>query len=448
MMKRTAWLAPADPRDFAPALLRLQERAPHPLGRKVLWSGLTMAAVLLAWALVGRVDIVAVAEGKLVPGGYVKIVQPSEGGVVQQILVTEGETVGEGQVLMRMDRRISQAEGRALQAEHDRKRLVLRRIDAELAGQPFRPQQADPAALAAEVAAQHAANRAALDSALAEESARMQRATQELAAAEQVRAKLREILPHFDEQEKAFVQLGREGFAGPIMVGDKRRERIEKEQELKAQDHVIEAARASMLQSEKKLAAITASYRRTLFTEREEASGALDKLTQELAKHDHRHSMLELRAPQAGIVKELGTHTSGTVVQPGTVLVTLVPKDAALSAEVWITNEDIGFVSPGTPVKLKLVAYPFQKFGTVDGRVRLVSADATDKAGDTPARPSPLAYKAIVDLRQDHLAAQNERLPLAAGMQAQADLLLGTRTVAEYLLSPVTKAWREAARER
>lgn len=441
-------MAPADPRDFAPALLRLQERAPPPLGREVLWTALAMLAALLLWMVLGRVDVVAVAEGKLVPAGYVKIVQPAEAGVVREILVGEGQAVAEGQVLMRMDARISQAEGLALQADHHRKRLVLRRIDAELAGQPFVVQAGDPAALAAEVAAQHAANRAALESALAEERARLERARQEMAAAEQVRAKLREVLPHYAEQEKAFARLGSEGFAGPILVGDKRRERIEKEQELKAQEHVIEAARASIGQSDRKLASILSGYRRNLFAEREEVAGALDRLAQELAKHGARHDRLELRAPQAGIVKELGTHTAGTVVQPGTVLLTLVPGDQALTAEVWVSNQDIGFVTPGTPVKLKLAAFPFQKFGTVDGRVRLVSADATDKAPDNAPRGAPLTYRAIVDLQQDHLRSDGARLGLAAGMQLHADLLLGTRTVAEYLLSPVTKAWREAARER
>jgi hemolysin D len=445
---RPSLLAPADPRDFAPHLLRLQDRAPNPLGRKVLWTGLLMIALLLLWTLVGRVDIVAVAQGKLVPAGYVKIVQPAEAGIVKEILVSEGQAVAEGQVLMRMDARISDAEGQGLQADYQRKRLLLRRIDAELSGQPFARQAEDPPRLAAELADQYAANRSSLDSALAEERARLQRAAQELAAAEQVRAKLQEVLPHYTEQERAFARLGSEGFAGPIMVGDKRRERIEKEQELKAQAHVIAAARASLAQSEKKLAHIESSYRRALFTEREEVAGAFDKLTQELAKHAHRHGMLELRAPQAGIVKELGTHTAGTVVQPGTVLLTLVPREQGLNAEVWVSNEDIGFVTPGTPVKLKLAAFPFQKFGTIDGTVRLVSADATDKGGDSAGRAVPLTYKAIVELKQDHLRADGDRLPLSAGMQAHADLLLGTRTLGEYLMSPVTKAWREAARER
>ncbi len=448
MVKTPAGMAAADPRDFAPALLRLQDRPPHPIGRKVLWTAIWMLAAVVLWMLMGRVDIVAVADGKLVPRGYVKIVQPTEAGVVKEILVSEGQAVREGQVLMRMDARISQAEGEALQADFQRKRLVLRRIDAELAGRPFATRHDDPPGLASEIGSQHAANRAALESALAEEHARLQRARQELAAAEQVRAKLREILPHYSEQEKAFAQLGSEGFAGPIMVGDKRRERIEKEQELKAQEHVVAAARASIDQSGKKLANIETSYRRTLFMEREEVAAAIDKLTQELAKHGHRHEMLELRAPQAGIVKELGTHTAGTVVQPGTVLLTLVPGDQGLDAEVWISNEDIGFVSPGTPAKLKLVAFPFQKFGMVEGTVRLVSADATDPDADKARNAAPLAYRAIVELKQDHLRTDGDRLLLAAGMQARADLLLGTRTLAEYLLSPVTRAWREAARER
>jgi HlyD family secretion protein len=209
-----------------------------------------------------------------------------------------------------------------------------------------------------------------------------------------------------------------------------------------------------MLQSEKKLAQIDSDYRRQLHAERNDIQGQFDKLAQEVTKQAHKQDLLELKAPQAGVVKDLATHTTGTVVQPGTVLLTLVPQDEILRAEVWVSNEDIGFVRQGQSVKLKFAAFPFQKYGMVEGTVEHVSADAADNNtgnGNTQtdsSKKNQLLYKALVALKQMNLEMDEKRFTLSAGMQTNAEIKLGDRTVMEYLLSPVRKAWHEAGRER
>lgn len=448
----------SDPHAFAPPLLRLQQAPPNPLGQTVIRFVASMLGLLLLWSLIGQLDIVAVAEGKLVPHSYLKIVQPADAGIVREILVREGEGVQAGQVLMRMDARLSDADARALAADFQRKRLSLRRIDAELEGIDFSREEGDPPALAAEIAAQYQANRKAIDAALAEERSRLAKARAELASALQVQAKLNQVLPHYREQEAAFMQLAQQGFAGHLMASDKQRERIEKEQELKTQGHLIASANASIAQSEKKLAQLQSDYRRQLHSERHELQGAFDKLTEEMSKQSHRQQLLELKATQESVVKDLATHTVGTVVQPGTVLLTLVPKEDRLRAEVWVSNQDIGFVRTGQPVKLKFAAFPFQKYGMLEGTVEHVGADASDSdhAGAAPATASekapnkgqPLVYKTLVALSAKTLEIEHARFPLAAGMQTSAEIMLGQRTVAEFLLSPLQKAWHEAARER
>ena len=449
--------------DFHPPLLRLTDTPPNPLGRNVLWLLLGLLSLLLLWALIGKLDIVAVAEGKLVPQSYLKIVQPAESGIVKDILVHEGDTVRTGQVLMRMDTLMTDADAKAIEAEYQRKRATLARIDAELANRPYVAAADVPAELAREIAAQYRANRAALDAALAEERSRLLRYRHDLASAEQIQAKLTATLPHYRAQEQAFDKLAKEGFAGPLMVSDKKRERIEKEQELKTQISQVESERAAVTQSEKKLAQIDADYRRQLHSERNDIHGQAEKLAQELAKQAHRQSLLELKATQDSVVKDLSTHTIGTVVQPGTVLMTLVPRDETLRAEVWVSNEDIGFVRQGQPVKLKFAAFPFQKYGLVEGTVEHVSADSADTPpgnGTAPnamnatnaAKNPPLVYKALIVLKAMHLELGEDpdiqRFALNAGMQTHAEIHLGTRTVMEYLLSPVRKAWHEAGRER
>ncbi|HET7366048.1 MAG TPA: HlyD family type I secretion periplasmic adaptor subunit [Burkholderiales bacterium] len=440
-------------RDFHPAIVRLQETPPHPLGRSVLWATLALIGALVLWAAVGRLDIVAVAEGRLVPDTYVKIVQPADAGVVKEILVREGEPVKAGQVLLRMDKTLSESDLKALSADYRNKRIALRRIDAQLAGGAFTRRGDEPRELFAQVAAQYAANRQAYENALAQERALLDKARHDLASAEEVRRKLEQVLPHYREQEAAFEKLAREGFAGKLMFTDKQRERIEKERDLKAQEATIASARDTIAQEEKKIAQITADYRRQLQTERVEIAAQAEKAAQELAKQAHRNEYLELRALQDGVVKDLATHTIGTVTSPGTILMTLVPKDEILRAEVWVKNHDIGFVREGQPAKLKLAAFTFQKYGMLDGAVAHVSADAIESpaggvAPQAKGGAEPAAYRALVNLRTQVLEADGEQHRLAPGMQVSAEIHLGTRSVLEYLLSPLGRAFHEAARER
>jgi hemolysin D len=451
------WAADADPVDFQPGLLQVQSRPPAPLGRGVLYVVLGLVGTVFLWAAFAKLDIVAVADGKLVPAGYLKIVQPSEQGVVKEILVQEGQSVREGQILMRMDAALLDADGRALGAEYQTKRLAMRRIEAQLAGRKFAREADDPPALFFQMESQYAANVSAYENALAQERSVLDKARHDLAAAQEVHAKLVAVLPHYREQEKAFEKLSKDGFTGRLMYTDKQRERIEKEQDLKTQEFTIHAARSTIAQSEKRLVQIGADYRRQLQAERADVAPQADRLREELAKQQHRHGLLELRAPQGGIVKDLATHTPGTVASPGTIMMTIVPDGEKLRAEVWISNDDIGFVRADLPAKIKLAAFTFQKYGMIEGKVAQVSADASESpnpntrsgslAGrDRPA--GPLAFRTLVDLKQQTLDNDGERYALQPGMQVLAEIHLGERTVLEYLLSPVQKAFHEAARER
>ena len=165
-----------------------------------------------------------------------------------------------------------------------------------------------------------------------------------------------------------------------------------------------------------------------------------------MTKQAHKQDLLELKAPQAGVVKDLATHTTGTVVQPGTVLLTLVPQDEILRAEVWVSNEDIGFVRQGQPVKLKFAAFPFQKYGMVDGTVEHVSADAADNNtgnGNTQtdsSKKNQLLYKALVALKQMNLRASAlglHKLIWHSGRQKFVNLQWFMASTCKHLRNPV-----------
>lgn len=424
-----------------------------------------LIGVGLVWATFGQIDIVATADGKLVPTSYVKIVQPPEQGIVKEILISEGQLVKAGQTLMRMDEITMMADQKSLSAESRQRQIALRRIRAELNGAVLTQQASDPPELFAKIHSQFESNRRSLEAAIAQERATLEKARHDRAAAAEVRKKILDALPFYRQQDESYQKLAKDGFVGAIQAQDKRRERMEREQDFATQEFAIKSAEATISQSEKKIAQITADYKRNLQAEQVQETTLGEKADQELAKNEHRGRQLELKAPQDGVVKDLATHTPGTVVSPGTILLTLVPQGEHLRAEVYVSNQDIGFVRSGQDTKVKLAAYPFQKYGMLDGRVTTVSADARESdapaspggsalnGADKPAaaqRAQSLTYKTVVDLTGQTLKAGSNGLghTLSPGMAVTAEIKLGTRSVMEYLLSPVQGAFQEAARER
>jgi HlyD family secretion protein len=432
------------------ALAYIERLPPAKAPRIVLWTVCALFAFALVWSLVARLDIVAVAEGRLVPATYSKIVQPAESGIVREILVRDGDAVAAGQVLLRLDPTLAGADSKSIGGDIGLRRLALRRIDAELSGKALVLGKGEDAGLFAQIQAQGTARRQAYLDALAQETAQRDRIAAELRAANETLNKLKATAPMVQQQADAYDKLVKEGFFSPLGVQDKQREAINLRQDLKSQEANVTGLNAQMAAQDKKIANLTSQYRSQLQNERVETASQLAKLEQEATKLGYRESMLELKAPQGGIVKDLATTTIGAVVAPGTVLLTIVPKDEPLIAEVRIRHDDIGFVEPGQAVKLKLAAYPFQKYGMLEGTVKTIAADvsaATTQDAKSPAT-ADLGFKAMVSLNSQQLTVRGQPFVLNPGMQVVAEIRQGERTVMEYLLSPVTATVVQAGRER
>ena len=442
------------PGDFLPGPLRLMEQPPSPLGRRLLYLLLALLALGSLWLVFGRLDIVAVADGRLTPRTSLKIVQPADAGTVVEISVHEGEMVVPGQILIRLDPATQEADARALQSELTLRVLQLRRIDAELADRPLIPHAGDSFEAFDRALSQFRANRTAYADALLQEESAIARTSQELNAALAVEAKLERTVPIYQTSAERYRTLQSEGFVSELFALERQRDRIEKEHELAAQRHTVESLRAALAQARHRQSQVVSAYRQQLHAERAQAAGQRGRIDEELAKALHRALAVELRAPQAGVVKDLATHTVGTVVSPGTVLLTLVPIGEPLEVDVLIHQADAGFVRIGQSAKIKLATYPFQKYGLLDGMVVHVSADGTDPAaprresGEDGGIAAAAGFRARIELPAQSLAFDASTLPLASGMQAVAEIRLGDRTLLEYLLAPVQKAWHEAARER
>jgi len=421
----------------------------------LLWTLVVLGAVLLGWALIAHLDIVATAPGRLVPVSQVKQVQSAEPGIVRQILVRDGERVQAQQVLLRLDATLAAADAATVAGELALKRIALRAIDAELDGRPLLPAEGDPAPVFAQVRAHYMARRQALLDALAQEEQAGARARGDLLAARRLREKLVATLPLVQQAADSHARLQREGFVGELLAAEKRREALEREGDLGAQEAAVEALAAAAAQSDRRREQLRSAYRAELLRERVEAAATAQRLEQESEKSGLRARLTEIRAPHEGIVKDLAVHTLGAVVQAGGTLLQVVPTGERLRAEALLANEDIGFVEVGQPVKLKLAAYPFQKYGMLDGRVVQISADAMGQseaahaAGTHPMNAPAQTYKAVIELAEQGLRLPDGRvLEIAPGMVLTAEVHQGRRTVMEYLLSPVQRVAMEAGRER
>ncbi|WP_338845115.1 HlyD family type I secretion periplasmic adaptor subunit [Massilia sp. W12] len=436
----------------------MQDKAPPKIFRIVLWTLAVLVLLLCIWAAFGKLDIIASAEGKLAAQTLVKVVQPAEAGVLREILVKEGQAVKAGQVLARLDPTVARAERDSVGNVLNEQRLQLRRLQAQLADQSFTLQPGDDKKLYLQVQSQDLAQRRAFSDALAQEQALLQKAESDLAAARQVQQKLEQSLPSYRKAAESYDKLEKEGFMGSLAAAEKQREAQEKAKDLEAQRANVAALQASIAAQQKKIAQLHSNSRADLERELADVRNKIAQLAPNLDKSAYKEGLLELRAPQDGVVKELATTTVGAVLQPGAVLMSLAPQGEALYADVALKNEDVGFVQPGQRAQIKLSAYPFQRYGMLLGKVEYISADASETpkppASANPQDPASMAagiatYKARIKLDAQQLhAPQGQVLQLTQGMQVVAEINQGQRTVWQYLLSPVQKTVAEAARER
>lgn len=454
MNSKPTFLSP-EALDFSPGLLSIQESPPARLPRAVMYTVGVLFVILMVWAIFGKLDIIASAEGRLVPETYIKIVQPSDAGIVQEILVKEGEQVKQGQVLMRMDTQIAEADAKTIGNDLAMRSLQLRRIDAELAGQVLVKGRDDPSDLFHQIESQYHDRRLSYTDALEQAQDALNKSQNEYHSAKEVLSKLQQITPILKQQADSYADMGKDGYVPQMTVLDKQRDYLEKSQDLRAQQLTVASLEAAVSQAKKQIDQITSKYRSDLQNERVEAGGQHRKLEQDWLKQEHKSGLLELKAPQSGIVKDIATHTIGTVVSPGTVLLSIVPENEPLVAEIMVKNDDVGFVYPHQKVKVKLAAYPFTEYGMLEGAVTRIQADSDsdtqtkDQSQSKDKQQSPPSvYKAIISLSSQVLESQGKKLKLVPGMQVVAEINQGNRTVMKYLLSPVRKTLDESGHER
>jgi hemolysin D len=432
----------ADEQAFLPAALSLQETPPHPAPRRVAWALCGMFLIALIWSIFGQIDIVAVAQGRIVVSDRTKTLQPLERSVVKRVLVKDGEQVRAGQVLVELDATNAAADGASVNEQLEAASSEKRRTGALLAALSSGRAPVAAKDSTASEAAQLSAEWQDITARLAKLSAEHARREAEMATVKETIAKLMATLPIARQREEDFKRLSAEGFIADHAGQDRTRERIEQERDLATQRARHAEAYAALAESENTRIAYIAETRRTLSDRQAQAATKRVQLAQEKNKAEQRSRLTQLTAPVAGTVQQVAVHTEGGVVTEAQVLMVIVPKDAQVTAEVVVDNKDIGFVNAGQVAAIKLETFPFTRYGTIDAKVESVTADAVndEKRG--------AIFPATLTLARSDIVVDGKRIHLSPGMNLSAEIKTGKRRVISYLLSPVEQAMRESLGER
>lgn len=443
----------ADEAAFLPAALSLQETPIHPAPRRMAYAIMALFVIALAWAIFGKVDIVAVAPGRIVVSERTKLVQPLERSVVKKVLVKDGDVVQAGQSLVELDPTMAIADKasvdeqvKAAESDKLRARAMLDALpDASAHGQR-NPKPVFPAHWSGkEVAsclAQLAAEWSDITAKLAKLASEISRRQAEIGTIREVVGKLEATVPLARQRELDVNKLAQEGFMSGHAAQDRMRERMELERDLATQRGRLLEAQAALRENESARASYLAEVRRTLSDREAQADFKRQQTSQDQAKARQREKLTLLTAPVSGTVQQLAIHTSGGVVTEAQTLMVIVPEGAHVTAEVTMENKDVGFISTGQRAEIKLETFPFTRYGTVPATVSRVSGDAVndEKRG--------ALFPATLTLGATHIDVDGKPIRLSPGMNLTAEIKTGQRRVIEFLLSPIQRAGNESLRER
>lgn len=410
--------------------------------RKILyWVGFVLIAIIV-WAAFTKVDEVTRGEGRVIPSKQVQLVQSLDGGIVSQILVKEGQEVVEGAPLIRIDETRAVSSLRENQTQYISLLARQARLEALAEGKAFDPppevQKSDPEVYAQEYNL-YLASKEALASQVAIAREQMTQRERELA---ETRAKLEQAQKGLElaNQELSVTKpLQASGAVSDVdllrLERDSARMRGDRDQ-AQAQ---IGRVQAAIAEASRKISETEQTFRSKVRTELSETTGKLNALGASSVALNDKVKQSTLKSPVNGKVSRLFANTVGGVIQPGKEVMEIIPTDDALVLETKILPKDIAFINIGQHASVKLTAYDYTIYGTLEAKVVGVAADSiVDDKGNA-------FYIVKVRTLKSSLGKD---LPIIPGMVAQVDIMTGKKTVLSYLLKPVLKAKAYAFTER
>jgi hemolysin D len=457
--------------EFLPAAVEILETPASPVGRAIAGTIILFFALALAWATFGYVDIIATAQGKIVPTMRTKIVQPLEPGIVTAIHVRDSDQVVAGQVLVELDSTVNAAERKRIGHELLRSRLDVARLSALRAGIEagsgpvgFAPPPDAPpeevertrAAMASQ-ANEQAAKLAAIEQQIAQKTAEAQEVAGTI-------AKLEASLPLIEQLAELRRKAMAIEFGNRVAYLEAEARATEQRHELEVQRHRVGEVAAARQALEWQRAQTESEYAHKVLGDLADVQLKAAQLTQDVVKANQKLAEQRLRAPVDGTVQQIAVHTIGGVVTPAQQLMVIVPADSRLEVEAMVSNRDIGFVRTGQPAEIKVDTFNFTRYGLLHGEVRDVSQDAIvrDKPADKQgaARPAgaladssepqgqELLYATHVSLDRTQMEVEGRLVNLGPGMAVTVEIKTGSRRLIEYVLSPLLRYKQESLRER
>ncbi len=476
----SAAAAPAPPRirltaadrEFLPAALEILETPPSPV-RIWLMAGICAFVVTaLAWAFIGKLDIIAIAQGKIQSVGRVKLVQPVETGKVRAVLVENGKHVAENEVVVELDYAETRADIDALVASlASYQAEVLRRTAAikAAASRAFAPPIIDwPTDIPRNIITRESR---VLSGDLSQLSAALDSLKAQRDQKDAERARLAETIA---SQGKQLAIGGERVDLRSALEKEKlgsRLNRLDAEESLQQQRTSLAQQKGQLAEA---VAAIEVLQRDSAKTVESfvaengqklaDAKRQVEELSQRLIKARVKGDHMTLRAPVAGVVQNLSINSIGQVVMPGDEVMRIVPDDAGFEIECYMPNKDIGFVSVGQEAVVKIESYPFTRYGTLPARVSKVGKDAIpepeaaqQEAGQDKARKSTMTggaertqnlYFPVTLTPGQTTIGGDEALPISNGMAVTVEIKTGERRLIDYIFSPLVEVGSRALKER
>ena len=455
--------------EFLPAALEIIETPASPLGRAIAGTIIGFLCAALVWATFSEVDIIATTEGRIIPTGKSKIIQPFETGVVRAILVGDGTVVHAGDVLVELDPTSDAADETRLSYDLAQDHLDVARLRALLdqnsstfsvVARDIDPKLAAVARLHMQAqAAEHAAKLETIDRQIAGKQAEV---LETRAAIE----KLNASLPLVTEQRDIRKSLLANQYGSRITYLQVEQQVSETEHGVIEQQQHLPVTQEALAALEKQRLEVDADYRRDLLADLAKAEMQASEHNQDMTKATQRRDLRMLKAPVDGTVQQVTVHTIGGIVTPAQQLMVVVPKGTELEIEAALANKDIGFVHKGQDVEIKVEAFTFTRYGLLHGTVSSLSQDAvTDDApndkhntndgnrrsndSDEQRRQAGQpTYVAHVAVAATGINTEDGFTKLEPGMAVTAEIKTGKRSIISYLLSPLSRFRQEGMRER
>ncbi|TAU35286.1 HlyD family type I secretion periplasmic adaptor subunit [Rhizobium leguminosarum] len=467
--------------EFLPAALEILEIPPSPVGIYLSALICALVTIALAWAFVGRIDIIASAQGKIHPTGRVKVVQSLQTGKVKSMPVINGMKVSKGEVLLALDDGEVQAQVAGTQAtlasyraEMERRQIAVnavRGIDPANITSIEAPAIAWDALIPRSIQLREdSVLRGDFNQLRSELSSIEAQISQKLAAAENLVATMAaqsELIATLQDRSDIRQTLV------ATQAGSKS-DWLDTLEKVKTEQVTLTSERGELADTRAQLEVLRRDFVKTReafvadnLQKFADAARQADDLEQKLKQAQTELDQTVLKSPIEGVIQDSSVTTIGQVVTSGAQLMRIVPADPALSIEAYLPNGDIGFVRTGQAVSVKLEAFPFTRYGTVPGVITHIAKDAipepdaqqieADPARTTDAgisitgqadRTQNLVFPITVELERNTIVADGQTINLSPGMAVTAEIKTGRRRILEYVFSPIVEVAESAMHER